>query len=628
MSTDFILGQNITCLCVLTVLTVVIYVFGSGQRRPLLLLGGTLLALAAIGMRIMMIGQAAEVPSYRISAMGMVSVILAVLSLAAVTGSFFIRRERLTLSVNWITLLVALSPVWLSGLLCVLIHDVSGTLTNDVVRAALGPYNIDEIKIGTINIGSGITAIGFSAFEIFRGKGMVAGNTTLNIGDSVQTIGERAFYQNYDIAYLNIGSGVTTIGTEAFRDCSAVTSITIPDSVISISNTAFSDCISATSLSIGSGVTSIGTSAFWGCEKITTVTIPSSVKSIGDNAFNQDEKIPIKLTDITFETTSLRSCGRLVWPNRSLYNIHLPCEHFNVGGEVVTEANKEKYFGSDAKLFIPPLSTELANIKEATCTEEGNTGDTVCTVCGLVLNEGTAIQALGHDWDEWTVTTPATCEGKGEETHICKHDASHKETREIPALGHDWGEWTGDPVQTSICKNDENHKQYRRNPAIQFAATAGNNSQYILGSKKTLGLTIDRVDREDENVYAYFNNGGQVVVTGSNDYSKTLKADDFDAESGSLKITLKTAYLEGLAPGTYSLTASFKVADGYDPIVSEPALFTVAPSSSGSTPASSTVYDSPGTGESNMMTTFSVAFMLIAAYGAVYAVKRRKTEQA
>lgn len=125
MSTDFILGQNITCLCVLTVLTVVIYVFGSGQRRPLLLLGGTLLALAAIGMRIMMIGQAVKVPSYRISAMGMVSVTLAVLSLAAVTGSFFIRRERLTLSVNWITLLVALSPVWLSGLLCVLIHDVS-----------------------------------------------------------------------------------------------------------------------------------------------------------------------------------------------------------------------------------------------------------------------------------------------------------------------------------------------------------------------------------------------------------------------------------------------------------------------------------------------------------------------
>lgn len=123
MSTDFILGQDITCLCVLTVLTVVIYVFGSGQRRPLLLLSGTLLALAAISMRIMMIGRAAEVSSVQISAMGMASALMSFLSLAAVTASFFICGGRLSLSVNWLTLLLTLFPVWLSGLLGAMTHD-------------------------------------------------------------------------------------------------------------------------------------------------------------------------------------------------------------------------------------------------------------------------------------------------------------------------------------------------------------------------------------------------------------------------------------------------------------------------------------------------------------------------
>ena len=264
----------------------------------------------------------------------------------------------------------------------------------------------------------------------------------------------------------------------------------------------------------------------------------------------------------------------------------------------------------------------------ATCTQSG-IDNLKCSVCGEErTREATA---LGHLWEDWKVATSANCAREGVETRICSRDNKHIETRTIGINpdAHDYGEWEGDPVQVKTCRNDESHKQYRLNPAIQFAATAGNNSQYILGSKKTLGLTIDRVDRKDENVFSYIFinrdiNGeiydDTVKVTGSNDYSKTLKADDFDAENGSLKITLKAAYLEGLAPGTYSLTASFKVADGYDPIVSEPATFTIVKPSGGSS--------SPATGESGMMTTFSVAFMLIAAYGAVYAVKRRKTEQA
>jgi len=47
-------------------------------------------------------------------------------------------------------------------------------------------------------------------------------------------------------------------------------------------------------------------------------------------------------------------------------------------------------------------------------------------------NNGNATHT--HDWGDWVVTTPATCDADGVETRTCKLDASHKETRAIPKL--------------------------------------------------------------------------------------------------------------------------------------------------------------------------------------------------
>ena len=296
-------------------------------------------------------------------------------------------------------------------------------------------------------------------------------------------------------------------------------------------------------------------------------------------------------------------------------SVHVPCEHFNVNGTVVTSDNKSNYI-NEASLVIPDDTWEWVTDTAPTCENAGLKHEE-CSGCHLTRNYA-PINPLGHDWGEWTVTTHANCAREGAESRVCSRDDSHVETRPIAIApdAHDWGEWEGDPVQVKACKNDASHKQHRLNPDIRFAATDGNHSQYTLGSKNTLPMTIDRIDKEDEMVYYYFRKGGEVKVSGAKNYSRTLTADDFEAVSGSLKITLKADYLEGLAPGAYLLTASLKVAEEYDPIVSEPVLFTVVkPSSAPSSPA---------TGESGNMTTLCVALMLLAAYGAVYAVKRRK----
>ncbi|MBQ9392805.1 MAG: LPXTG cell wall anchor domain-containing protein, partial [Oscillospiraceae bacterium] len=55
-----------------------------------------------------------------------------------------------------------------------------------------------------------------------------------------------------------------------------------------------------------------------------------------------------------------------------------------------------------------------------------------CTGCKTQLSRETkTIDALNHNWGEWTVTKAATCTAKGEETRTCANDASHVERRDI-----------------------------------------------------------------------------------------------------------------------------------------------------------------------------------------------------
>ena len=80
--------------------------------------------------------------------------------------------------------------------------------------------------------------------------------------------------------------------------------------------------------------------------------------------------------------------------------------------------------------------TETRNAKDATCTEDGYTGDTVCKDCGEKIAEGEVITATGHTFGQWTETKAPTCTEKGTETHTCA--CGESESRDIDALGHDY----------------------------------------------------------------------------------------------------------------------------------------------------------------------------------------------
>ena len=82
--------------------------------------------------------------------------------------------------------------------------------------------------------------------------------------------------------------------------------------------------------------------------------------------------------------------------------------------------------------------TQLVGAKPATCTQDGYTGDEVCTVCQEIVKKGEVIPATGHD-TEIVGAKPATCTEDGYTgDEVCKTcGVTVKKGEVIPATGHD-----------------------------------------------------------------------------------------------------------------------------------------------------------------------------------------------
>jgi len=83
-------------------------------------------------------------------------------------------------------------------------------------------------------------------------------------------------------------------------------------------------------------------------------------------------------------------------------------------------------------------SDKLANVKEATCTEVGYTGDKVCKFCGIVMEKGKEIPMIEHTPMDVEAKAPTCTEPgvtKGTVCKVCKKVLDAQET--VPALGHD-----------------------------------------------------------------------------------------------------------------------------------------------------------------------------------------------
>ncbi len=211
---------------------------------------------------------------------------------------------------------------WEDGVLYIGCHLVAA---NDDARSAY------IVKDGTLTIAE-------SAFSLINISGII-------IPDSVEFIGESAFYNSYVIIYCNSGSYAESYAIENDISYAPIPDLGDPESlyiyekyengveitevnkfisgdvvipstlggypVLSIGYYAFNNCDEITSVTVPEGVTYIGQEAFYACNSLTDVTLPASLEYISTNTF--EGCISLENITVAEENTEYKSVDGILF---------------------------------------------------------------------------------------------------------------------------------------------------------------------------------------------------------------------------------------------------------------------------------------------------------------------------
>lgn len=136
--------------------------------------------------------------------------------------------------------------------------------------------------------------------------------------------------------------------------------------------------------------------------------------------------------------------GKHDWQLVAFEGAEATCQHKGLSYKECKVCH-EKFYDDNGVLYTEvtdmvahTASDKLANVKEATCTEEGYTGDVVCKFCGEVMKPGEKTKMVDHTPVDVEAQAPTCTEpgvAKGTVCKVCKKVLSGQET--VPALGHD-----------------------------------------------------------------------------------------------------------------------------------------------------------------------------------------------
>lgn len=188
---------------------------------------------------------------------------------------------------------------------------------------------------------------------------------SVNIPDSVVSVGEYAFYNCSDIRSVKLGNRILNIGAFAFSKCPSLGEVILNGTLEVVEEGAFAYCTALKRVEIGDSVTKIGEAAFFKCQSLDYVEIGLGVESIGRSAFEDCrdiESVNIKSVfnwcRIDFDNNFSNPLGyaKYLYINgeRTLY-VNIP--------DGITKIRAYAFYGFDGimSVTLPESLTEIGN---------------------------------------------------------------------------------------------------------------------------------------------------------------------------------------------------------------------------------------------------------------------------
>ena len=286
---------------------------------------------------------------------------------------------------------------------------------------------------------------------------------TVDYKGEVTAIGERAFEGCKSLIKAPIPAAVTALGVSAFNGCIALTDVTLPGGVTAVPDACFQDCTALTDMKLPATVTSVGHNAFTGCTALGDVRCygaPPTVQPGGAAEHSFEPGIvtihynPDPVYGWTLDTDG-------TWQGYKVSNKGA-CLHTGYG---TTENTVPATCGADGR-----IDTVCANCGDVIATEvipatgahtwDNGTVTTeptettpgvrtfTCAVCSQTKTE--VIPATGTHTFVFTKNVAPSCTEAGYDLYTCR-DCGATEKRNVkPALGHKWdnGTVTTEPTET------------------------------------------------------------------------------------------------------------------------------------------------------------------------------------
>lgn len=179
----------------------------------------------------------------------------------------------------------------------------------EIGSCALGGMDNRSFKnLNNISVPDSLISVGSYAFDntawynsqpdglvyvgkvVYKYKGTMASNTTIEIAEGTKVIASGAFsegagdFLDHNLVNIIIPDSVTYIGSYAFNNCSNLTHVTMSKNIKYIGTNAFSNCTSLSNIIIWKNVSEVGRRTFESWENTQTIKIEANEVPEGWNS--------------------------------------------------------------------------------------------------------------------------------------------------------------------------------------------------------------------------------------------------------------------------------------------------------------------------------------------------------